>query len=59
MPEALPETFFLKGADCWGWATWKRAWDLFESDGAKLLAQLRERGLEREFDRGVIDVGDR
>lgn len=21
--EALPETFFLKGADCWGWATWK------------------------------------
>jgi hypothetical protein len=52
MPEALPETFFLKGADCWGWATWKRAWDLFEPDGAKLLAQLRERGLEREFDRG-------
>ena len=20
----LPETFFIKGADCWGWATWKR-----------------------------------
>ncbi len=23
--EVLPQTFFLKGADCWGWATWKRA----------------------------------
>jgi len=26
----LPETFFLRGADCWGWATWKRGWDLFD-----------------------------
>ena len=22
----LPETFFLRGADCWGWATWRRGW---------------------------------
>ena len=29
----LPNTFFIKGADCWGWATWKRGWDLFEHDG--------------------------
>jgi hypothetical protein len=28
----LPPTFFLKGADCWGWATWKRGWALFEPD---------------------------
>ena len=28
----IPETFFVKGADCWGWATWKRGWDLFELD---------------------------
>jgi len=46
----LPETFFLRGADCWGWATWKRGWDLFEPDGRKLQAQLRRRGLERAFD---------
>ncbi|MGE4398257.1 MAG: glycosyltransferase family 2 protein [Campylobacterales bacterium] len=25
----LPETFFLKGADCWGWATWNRAWRVY------------------------------
>jgi hypothetical protein len=48
--EALPETFFLRGADCWGWATWNRAWQLFEPDGGKLLRALQERGLQREFD---------
>lgn len=48
--EALPETFFLKGADCWGWATWDRAWRRFEPDGAKLLTALLERRLTHEFD---------
>ena len=47
---ALPETFFLRGADCWGWATWDRAWRHLETDGRKLEAQLRGRGLAREFD---------
>lgn len=36
----LPETFFIKGADCWGWATWARGWANFESDGQVLLKQL-------------------
>ncbi len=48
--EELPETFFLKGADCWGWGTWKRGWNLFEQDGEKLLRELRERNLTRDFD---------
>lgn len=46
----LPETFFLKGADCWGWATWHRAWKLFNPDGRDLLRQLEERQLTRRFD---------
>jgi hypothetical protein len=46
----LPETFFLKGADCWGWATWKRGWDLFEPDGKKLLVELKKKDLEAAFD---------
>lgn len=25
--ENLPETYFLRFMSCWGWATWKRAWD--------------------------------
>ncbi|EMY76184.1 glycosyltransferase, group 2 domain protein [Leptospira weilii serovar Ranarum str. ICFT] len=46
----IPETYFLRGADCWGWATWKRAWDLFEPDGQKLLDDLVSRKLTYEFD---------
>ena len=48
--QAMPETFFLRGADCWGWATWKRAWSHFRADGAALLADLERRGLMHEFD---------
>lgn len=47
---ALPETFFLRGADCWGWATWQRGWKTFDADGAKLLAELERRDLAKAFD---------
>jgi len=47
---SLPETFFIKGADCWGWGTWKRGWDLFEADGSLLLNELKNRNLTEEFD---------
>lgn len=46
----LPETIFLKGADCWGWATWKRGWELFEPEGRVLLQQLKQRKLTYRFD---------
>ena len=48
----LPDTFFLRGADCIAWATWKRGWDLFEHDGKKLLARLEESGKQNHFDFG-------
>ena len=40
LPISLPETYFVRGADCYGWATWERAWKLFETDGSKLLDAL-------------------
>jgi len=46
----LPATFFLPGADCWGWATWQRGWDCFNGDGKYLLAELKRRKLARVFD---------
>lgn len=46
----LPETFFLRGADCWGWATWERGWKHFNPDGTALLAQLEERRQTHAFD---------
>lgn len=48
--ESLPETFFIRGADCWGWATWKRAWDVFEPNGNKLLHALEAQKLTEVFD---------
>ena len=46
----LPETFFLRGADCWGWATWDRAWSVFEPDARILLRKLQDQKLESLFD---------
>lgn len=48
--EPLPETFFLRGADCWGWATWARGWQVFEPDGRRLLEEIKARRLGDEFD---------
>ena len=48
--QPLPEAFLIKGADCWGWATWKRGWDLFDSDASRLYRNLVARQLENEFD---------
>ncbi len=48
--QPVPENFFLRGASCWGWATWARSWRVFERDGSKLLAELEARDLTRAFD---------
>ena len=44
-----PDTFFLRGADCWGWATWQRAWKMLEQDANLLLEQIRAQKLQRVF----------
>ena len=48
--QTAPSSFFLKGADCWGWATWRRGWDLFEQDGKKLLERIVSDNKKQEFD---------
>lgn len=47
---SLPDTFLIKWTGSWGWATWKRAWDLFNPNGKELLQQLTERHLTYRFD---------
>jgi hypothetical protein len=55
--DVLPETFFIRGADCWGWATWKRGWDLFEADGKKLQEQIKVHKIKKSFNYdGVYDL---
>jgi hypothetical protein len=46
----LPTTFFIRGADCWGWATWRRAWQKFNPDGRALLQQLKDSDQTDDFD---------
>jgi len=46
----LPTTFLLKDPGCWGWATWKRGWDLFETDGKKLMKEIKQKKLSKRFD---------
>jgi hypothetical protein len=26
LTDPVPETYFIRGADCWGWATWRDRW---------------------------------
>jgi len=47
----LPETFFVKGASCWGWGTWRRAWQHFNPDTEGLIQELKKKGLEEAFNR--------
>lgn len=48
--EKLPSTFFLKGADCWGWGTWKRAWNKYNNDANELLNLLKAHPDLEQFD---------
>lgn len=42
---ALPETFFYPATSCWGWATWKRAWDCYNGDAQYLYLRIKKEGL--------------
>lgn len=56
--DKLPETFFLKYFQCWGWATWKRAWDLLETDARPLLKGLRFKKTKFDVGGGVGNYGN-
>ena len=45
----IKKPFFLKGADCWGWGTWRRGWKLYNSNSKSLLKFLKTKKKEKEF----------
>ena len=49
-PEPGISCFLRRGADCWGWGTWRRAWKMFDADAARLLEKIERAGERREFD---------
>lgn len=49
MSEQLPDTFFLRTTSSWGWATWGRAWKLFEPNALLLARRIEESGQREAF----------
>ena len=45
----VPDIFFTQWVGCWGWATWKRAWDDFNADAALLLERINKDKKESKF----------
>jgi hypothetical protein len=43
------EGYFLKGADCWGWATWREQWESVDWNSNELLAQIKKSKKVKEF----------
>ncbi|WP_242919064.1 glycosyltransferase family 2 protein [Pontibacter liquoris] len=54
VPCSLPELFFYNVNSCWGWATWKRAWDNFIWDIYTLNEKLKtsKNFTKRNFNKG-------
>ena len=50
----LPETFFYQAASCWGWGTWKSAWNLLETNAEVLYKKLQEKKLMDTFNINTI-----
>ena len=45
----LPDHFFLRGGDCWGWATWVDRWRLYREDTRQLVSELVATGQLDEY----------
>jgi|ETNmetMinimDraft_33_1059910.scaffolds.fasta_scaffold25675_2 hypothetical protein len=39
----LNNFFLLRGADCWGWATWRRAWKYYNDDNLMLAKKIKSK----------------
>ena len=46
----LQNAVALRGADCWGWATWKNRWQSSIFDAKILYEQIELQNLQHEFD---------
>jgi hypothetical protein len=44
-----PSSFFLRSGTGWGWATWKRSWNLFNPDAQAMLTEIENRNLISKF----------
>ena len=56
----LQDTFFLKGADCWGWGTWRRSWKFFNPNARYLYDKILQVNgyvdFNRKFSFGYMEM---
>jgi hypothetical protein len=50
MHPVQPDAFFLPMSTTWGWATWARAWRIFDWNAAGAAEQLADSQTKRRFD---------
>ena len=50
LKKKFDKPFFIRGSDCWGWATWRRAWKLYNDDGEELYNSILNQNLQEHFD---------
>lgn len=44
------DTFFLPMTSSWGWATWERAWKLFNWEAPGAIEALKNKNIQKRFD---------
>jgi len=44
------QAYFLRTGACWGWATWRHAWQQFSFDAVAHLEEIKSRNLVEKFD---------
>jgi hypothetical protein len=49
-----PDAFFLPITTTWGWATWGRAWKIFQWDISTALIELKDPAVQHAFDLGGV-----
>jgi hypothetical protein len=43
------QCYFLQGADCWGWGTWRDRWESICWDSDALITEIEKSGKAKEF----------
>ncbi|ASY22052.1 glycosyltransferase [Candidatus Planktophila versatilis] len=43
------QSYFIQGADCWGWATWRDRWESICWDSDALITQIKKSGKTKAF----------
>lgn len=45
-PTGLPDSFFWRGMNCWGWGTWSDRWCRLERDASGIMSRMPEAGIQ-------------